>query len=374
MPKLLIAGDFVPRYRVASLIDNKDYQTVLGEVKHLIEEADLSIVNLEAPVIYGKPTPITKTGPNLSCTENAVEALRWAGFDCVTLANNHLYDQGEQGVEGTLKACEKYGMLHVGGGKNLNEAEHILYKEIDGRILAIINCCEHEWSIASDEHGGSNPLNPIKQYYAIKEARQKADYVLVIVHGGIEMYQYPTPRMQETYRFFVDAGADAVVNHHQHCYSGYEVYNGKPIFYGLGNFCFDKNDGEDNIWNYGNLLVLIFGEGVSFKLVPYKQCIEQPAVILLESNSFDDVMGKINKSIMGKDELFKCWNAIACRDSEIYLRAFEPFQGHWISALRRRHLFPTFITEKILCGIKSNIQCESHRERLLSSIDKKLLQ
>lgn len=80
---------------------------------------------------------------------------------------------------------------------------------------------------------GANPLNPIQQYYKTKEARHNADYVLVIVHGGHEHYQLPSPRMVEIYQFFIDAGADAVVNHHQHCFSGYEVFNDRPIFYGL---------------------------------------------------------------------------------------------------------------------------------------------
>ena len=85
-----------------------------------------------------------------------------------------------------------------------------------------------------------NPLLPIQQFYKIQEAKENADYVLVIVHGGIEHYQLPTSRMIETYRFFIDAGADAVVNHHQHCYSGYERYKSKPIIYGLGNLLFDN--------------------------------------------------------------------------------------------------------------------------------------
>ena len=98
-----------------------------------------------------------------------------------------------------------------------------MYKRKDGETLAIINCCEHEFSIADDDSAGANPLNPIQQYYKIKEARLNADYVLVIVHGGHEMYQLPSLRMVDTYRFFIDAGADAVVNHHQHCFSGYET-------------------------------------------------------------------------------------------------------------------------------------------------------
>jgi poly-gamma-glutamate synthesis protein (capsule biosynthesis protein) len=121
----------------------------------------------------------------------------------------------------------------VGGGTNLQEASKILYKKIDEKVLALINCCENEFSIATEVTAGSNPLNPIQQYYAIQEAKSKADYVLVIVHGGHELWQLPSPRMQETYRFFIDAGADAVVNHHQHCYSGYEIYKKKPYILNL---------------------------------------------------------------------------------------------------------------------------------------------
>lgn len=78
----------------------------------------------------------------------------------------------------------------------------------------------------------------------------------MIVHGGVEHHQYPTKRMVQTYRFFVDAGADAVINHHQHCPCGYEIYNGKPIYYGLGNFCFDWDGKRDSMWNVGYMVAL----------------------------------------------------------------------------------------------------------------------
>lgn len=370
--KILIAGDFVPRHRVAELFAEKKYAEVFGEIKPIIEQSDFSIVNLEAPVIYDEPTPITKTGPNLSCSENAVEALKWAGFDCVTLANNHFYDQGGQGVEGTLKACEKYGVSYVGAGRNLQEAETVLYKEIEGKTLAIVNCCEHEWSIASDKHGGSNPLNPIKQYYAVQEAKKKADYVVVIVHGGIEMYQYPTPRMQETYRFFIDAGADAVVNHHQHCYSGYEIYHNKPIFYGLGNFCFDKNDRKDGNWNYGYMVEFEFAAVISSKIYPYKQCSEQPKVSLLEPNAFRTEIETINQVLLEKNGLLKNWENFVAHGNPSYLGVLEPLHGRWFGALRARHLLPSFVSNKRLYQIKGNIQCESHRERLMNAINEKL--
>lgn len=96
-----------------------------------------------------------------------------------------------------------YQIDFVGAGRNIREAAKIFYRNIEEKRLAIINCCEHEFSIATEISGGANPLNPIQQYYAILEARKFADFVLVIVHGGHEHFQYPSPRMLETYRFLL---------------------------------------------------------------------------------------------------------------------------------------------------------------------------
>lgn len=69
-------------------------------------------------------------------------------------------------------------------------------------------------------------------------------------HGGVEHYNLPSPEIKQLHRFFIEAGADAVVNHHQHCFSGYEVYKSRPIFYGIGNFLFDDARKIDSPWNY----------------------------------------------------------------------------------------------------------------------------
>ena len=129
-------------------------------------------------------------------------------------------DFGTVGVQNTLQAVDAVGLDHMGGGMNLSDASAVLYKEIKGVKIAFVNCCEHEFSIATDTSAGANPLNVVQLWYTIREAKSVANKVIVIVHGGHELFQLPSPRMQETYRFFVDAGASAVINHHQHCYSG----------------------------------------------------------------------------------------------------------------------------------------------------------
>ena len=369
--KILVAGDFCPYYRVAELFERGEFDAVLRGVKPITNQADYSLVNLECPVCYGEEKPIEKCGSNLKCTEKGIEAIKWAGFDCVTLANNHFLDYGQDGVKNTLVACEKYGLNTVGGGNNLNEASWILYKEIGDKKLAVINCCEHEFSIATETTAGSNPLNPISQYYSIKEAKEKADYVLVIVHGGHEHYQLPSTRMQDTYRFFIDAGADAVVNHHQHCYSGYEYYKGKPIMYGLGNFCFDEGLKKTKLWHEGYLVEISFTEVCKIRLYPYSQCAEQATLNLLDENAFANEISEINEIIVDNEKLKSRQEAyyntanMACR------AMFDPVNLRYVKACQRRGWLPFFYSHKYLRTIFNYINCESHRDKVLQNLQKK---
>lgn len=366
--KILIAGDFVPQYRTANQIESGDY-SCLAEIKPIIQKSDYSIVNFESPVVTREAKPIAKTGPRLRCTERAMECLAQAGFNCVALANNHFRDYGQVGVEDTLAACNKYRIDHVGGGVNLAEAQQILYKDIDGQRLAIVNVCENEWSIAGKNYGGSAPTNPVWNYYTIQEARKQSDYVLVIVHGGIEGYQYPTPRMVDTYRFFIDAGADAVVNHHQHCYSGYEEYMCKPIFYGVGNFCFDRSEKRNTYWNEGYMVMIHFATGMTkYEAIPYTQCDKEPAVILMhgeKKKEFDDIIKEINLTIGSVEKLESQMNNIALKKGKNRLQQIEPSRGMIVRKLQKWGVMPSLNNEKKIMTINNVIRCESHRELLL---------
>lgn len=363
--KILVAGDFCPRYRVAEKLEQGDYESVLGEVKDIISDADYSIVNFECPVTKGGEKPIEKCGPNLRCSEKGMEAVKWAGFDCVTLANNHFLDYGENGVINTLAACKKYDIDEVGGGFNLQEASQILYKEINEQTIAVINCCEHEFSIATDTTPGSNPLNPIQQYYAIKKAREKADFVLVIVHGGNEQYRLPSPRMQNTYRFFIDVGADAVVNHHQHCYSGYEIYKEKPIFYGLGNFCFDNENKRQSEWNEGLMLILSFGDKVTFEIIPYIQCDNTPNVVKVSEGFFDKSISKLNDIISDEKEL-RCRYNEYINENSVLRRVFSPYSNRIFERFCTFHLFPSSLGKGKRRLMLAYIQCESHFPKVIN--------
>lgn len=365
--KILIAGDYCQRYRVDSLVKEKRFGELFDQVQPIIESTDYSIVNFEFPIVLNNFTakPIPKCGPNLEGTTESIDAIKYAGFKCCTLANNHILDQGEQCCLDTKNELEKVGIDAVGVGVNMDEASKCLYKQINGDTLAIINCCEHEFSIATESEAGANPLNPIRQYYAIQEAKKQADYVLVIVHGGHEHFQLPSLRMQETYRFFVDAGADAVVNHHQHCYSGYEVYNGKPIFYGLGNFCFDEDGGRNRTWNEGYMVILSFDKlKIAYEMIPYIQCNEKPSVELLKDRtSFDKSIENLNAIIKDSRELKKEVDKYYRTTASGMLLMHQPYENRILNKLYRMHLLPSLVSRKKYLMLLNYIYCEAHYDK-----------
>lgn len=372
---IIVAGDYCPRERVTTILDEGKFDSVFGDVHEFLNDIDYSIVNLECPIVENNnATPIDKCGPNLCCNKKGLEALKWAGFNCVTLANNHFLDYGEVGVKDTIDACVENNIDYVGGGMNLNSASKILYKDLNGLILAIINCCEHEFSIASETSAGSNPINIVKQYYAIKEAREKADKVIVIIHGGVELFWLPSHRMIETYRFFIDIGADAIINHHQHCYSGYEVYKGKPIFYGLGNFCFDWYPDDDR-WTSGYMVKLMFEESEDngFELIPYRQCNGRSGVSLIygeEKELFNKQINDYNEIIKDVQRLeveYQSW----CENREgMYKTALNPVYNRYTAWLFNSAIGRRIINKRKLLQAYDYFVNESHIERIRIAVDR----
>lgn len=343
--KFLVAGDFCPQGRVSEKILNGNYNIIEGDVFADIKGADISVVNLEAPIVPSKSNyrPISKVGPNLKAPEDTLKVIEDIGFNIVTLANNHILDYGDAGIRYTLKKISETNLKSVGAGLSLSEAEQTLYVDVRGKRIAIINCCEHEFSIAGIMRAGANPLYSVHQYYAIKEAKLKADYVFLIIHGGIENYQLPSLRMKEIYRFFIDSGADAVVNHHQHCYSGYEVYKGKPIFYGLGNFCFDWQ-GMLPTWYEGFMTVFYLDDDISFDIIPFFQYKDE--IVRLknkeEKDQFFNNLKRFNSIIADDNLLLDEHQKLMDRTMENYEFILSPYSISYTIKLFQKKLLPTY--------------------------------
>lgn len=375
--KIIVAGDYCPQNRLSGLCDSNGniYDVIDERIVNRLKKADLSIVNLEAPIRKGSASPIKKSGPNLCANENSIIFIKKCGFNMVTLANNHLRDYGDDSVIHTMEKLEEAHIEYVGAGRNLTDANRTLYKKIGDKTVAVINACEEEYSIATETTPGSNPLRPIRQYYQILEAKKKADFILVITHGGIEHFQYPTSEMINKYRFFIDAGASAVVNHHQHCYSGYEIYKGKPIFYGLGNFCFDHTRKRNDIWNKGFIVDFNIEEELKFEILPYTQCNEEANVNLLpeyEVLEFKKEISDINRIINDEKKLRKEIDRFEDRTGDFYLQGVMPNFGRFDRIPLFRKLASIFFSKSQIRFLFDIVNCESHRTRFLQKLNESI--
>lgn len=361
---ILIGGDFAPVLRVKSLVESGNFD-FFSELKTEASRVDFTIINLESPIVELQDNPIIKVGPNLVSPVQTIDALKYAGINIVTLANNHTFDYGESALMRTIDLCGQANIATVGAGVNLDNASQNLYIEKDGIKIGIISCCEHEYSIAQKNLAGCNPLNPIQQYYKIQEARQHADFVIVIVHGGHERFQLPSIRMQETYRFFIDIGADVVINHHQHCFSGYEEYKSKMIFYGLGNLNFDTVNPESETWYQGYMVKLHFNEKMDYEILPYEQCISDSVnTHFLPKDTYDRKLNELNDIIKDPQELSECLNSYYKRESSYIESIFDYYTNRWLKAFRKRNLLPTLLSKRKKSQIQNAIFCESHFDKV----------
>ena len=119
---------------------------------------------------------------------------------------------------------------------------------------------------------GSAGYEPRRLLRYIRAAKASYDYVILFFHGGNEHNPLPSPATRERYRLFCDMGADAVVATHTHCPQGWEIYDGKPIVYSMGNFLFKSSSPkqEDDPWYYGYLTELDLRENIGLRIIPYR--------------------------------------------------------------------------------------------------------
>lgn len=367
--KILITGDFCPTGRSENFIKNHQTDSAFNDILPLVRGADIAVTNLECPLVENGKR-IQKTGPHLKSAVETAEFLRDAGFNLVTLANNHVMDYGHEGLISTLEACSRASINYVGVGNTLDEARNILYMTVSDLKIAFINICENEWSTSQGKNYGANPVNPVTNHEDIKKAKRNSDYVFVIYHGNNEMYHLPSPRIKELFHFYVDSGADFVVCHHSHVYSGAESYNNGLIFYGLGNFLFDNGRFLNSNWNNGLIVQFNLGkESISFDLIPIRQSDKIPGVRLAQGKQIQEYQTKIKKlnqlisDDSGVEEEFH--NFCNSQNNLVIYNSFiQPYSNKYLTALYKRGFLPSLMSRRKKRLLRNLMVCESHRDVL----------
>ncbi len=251
---LVFVGDLLP-------LQDRDYLTHASD---LISSADFAVGNLECPLsVHGHPTPlkfddqgrVLRNEYLFRAPPSQAQRLADAGFDAMTLANNHIMDYGGEALLETIRQLDAAGIRHAGAGADIAAAREPVVCEVAGQTIALLAYVSTRTLPGTDGFaatdqlagtvfvGGSAEGEPTQMTREmlrkdINAAGRRADFVVVAFHWGTEGTDAPDPLPRRIARLCIDAGADLVVGHHPHRLHGIEIYRGRPIAYSLGNFAF----------------------------------------------------------------------------------------------------------------------------------------
>jgi poly-gamma-glutamate synthesis protein (capsule biosynthesis protein) len=370
-------GDFCPWERMEQVFLDSSWKKFLEPVIDFFLDNHFNIIDLECPLTTSAQK-IPKTGPHIKALPDTAGILSFLNCKHVVTANNHFKDFGWKGMQDTYKSLSNEGISWIGSGANIDEASRGLDIEANGLKVHLLNMAEHEWSIAGKQSAGCNPIDYTVALRKIQLAKaQGCDFIVVVLHGGHEHYPLPSPRMKAQFRFMIDAGADAVVGHHTHIISGYEVYKGKPVFYSLGNFCFDWPSIKNSSWNKGMLLKLIFRQDrtISFQYRMILQNDTHVGLKYLDEDSANEQaleLQRLNHIIQDDNALEQSFQKYCQTQEDIILARIQPYRNRYLVGLHKRGLLPDIMGSSKKRMLQILAQCESHREVLLATLTNKL--
>lgn len=217
--------------------------SVLGPIASMLEEADLSVVNLETAVTSGG-SPAAKEY-TFRAPASAFDALRLGGVDVANLANNHGMDFGTSGLRDTLTAARRAGVPVIGAGSDGRRAYEPYRATLKGQRIAVIGATQvlddhliSAWSAGPGDPGLASAKNEPRLVQAVRQARRTSDTVVVFLHWGTELESCPTGVQRSLARTLAAAGADVIVGSHAHVLSGAGTLGKAFVAYGLGNLVF----------------------------------------------------------------------------------------------------------------------------------------
>lgn len=378
---LLIAGDYHVYGRYDSYLrSNPDHKVFDQDLCGFVRSYPVSIFNLEDPITDAR-IGCVKWGPYGVGSEVALDQIEELGFGFATFATNHTYDMKNQGIKDTIDLCTKHGIKIFGAGLDPESARKPLRIEHEEIKISILNFSRCEFNCSTYSHGGANPLDMIDNCRDIIAEKQHSDYVLVIIHDGVDTFSLPYPLLKKQMRFFADMGADAIILHHSQRVSGYEVYQGKPIFYGIGNLLHWTDTCEDH---EGLLVELTFakGETSDFTLHAVEFDPQKVIVKLVSESRFSEILDRVHISseIIEDDNLLVSrWESHLDRKSASYISAVEfkhPILATVVRKLGLQQFYLGFLllSKKRLLRLLNLLRCEAHRQAILNILNRAYLE
>lgn len=206
--------------------------------------ADETIINNEFP-FSTRGTKAPDKQYTFRVDPKYVEIIRELGVDAVGLANNHVLDFGKDALEDTFTTFNQAGIPFSGAGHSLEEASKLITFEKGGVKVAVVAASRVipvvEWNVRNSQPGVFTAYDPTDLINVVSKAKGEYDLVYVMIHWGTEHTDRLEDYQKNIGRQLIDAGCDGVIGAHPHVVQGIEMYNGKPIFYSLGNFIFNQN-------------------------------------------------------------------------------------------------------------------------------------
>lgn len=239
------SGDIMLAGRVGQALQEYGPPYVFGGVKDILScNVDLTFGNLEMPFSTKTvPYSLSVHQSYLVAPEN-VKVLKYLDFDVVNLATNHVMDWGPEALSLTKSLLNENGIESIGAGVNESCARKAAVVRRNGLTIGILGYCRSGEYVAKGNRPGASELRTDIVEEDIVGIREQVDFLVISLHWGLELSEYPYPEDVEFAHKLVDLGADMIVGHHPHVIQGIEEYKGKLIAYSLGNFIFDNYAGH----------------------------------------------------------------------------------------------------------------------------------
>lgn len=320
MSTILIVGDLFPTEQNVSFFSKGDTDSLFGKViTQLFSSADFTICNLEG-ALTDHPDKCRKTGPVKVATTSAVEAYKKLGIDLCLLANNHATDGGHQGMIDTMRTLDNAGIKHVGAGKNEKEIVRSFVKEVGGINIGFYNVSETMYNKPTKDTAGAWLYDEYVVCRELEQLKKQCDYLVVLYHGGIEKFHYPSPETRKHFYRMADCGADMILAQHTHCIGCEEYYNGSYLLYGQGDFLL-KNFAP-GLTDTGLIVELVIENGkVQIKKHKVKS-VDNLFVRYDEQQDLSEFNSRSNK-VGDEDYVYQELQKFCDKELRLYLTAFR---------------------------------------------------